>query len=120
LPHYGDGTNDYLLAKMKAEIRTNREETLAEMETNQERMKAKIDANLQEITVEMRAWWKKMEMMKAYPERLETRIETNQEPMEAEFKTGLAEVEAMDLEANSEEKEAIAEQQEVPKEEAAV
>jgi hypothetical protein len=26
LPHYGDGTNEWLLAKIKAEIRTNREE----------------------------------------------------------------------------------------------
>jgi hypothetical protein len=92
LPHYGDGTNDCLLAKFKSQIRTNREEMLAEMETNQERMKAKADTSLKEIIVEMRAWWKKMEVMKAYPERMETRIETDQEPRETKIKTGLVEV----------------------------
>jgi hypothetical protein len=40
--------------------------------------------------------------------------------MEAEIKTCLLEVEAMDLKANPEYKETVAEQQEVPKEEAAV
>jgi hypothetical protein len=93
---------------------------LAEMVSNQERMKAKTDASLKEIIVEMRAWWKKMEGIKACPERMENRIETDQEPKEAKIKTGLVEVQAMDLEANSEEKQAIVEEQEVPKEEAAV
>jgi hypothetical protein len=41
---------------------------------------------------------------------VEARIETDQQPMEAEIKNDLVEVEAADLEANPEEKEALAEQ----------
>jgi hypothetical protein len=51
---------------------------------------------------------------------MESRIEAGQEPGEAEIKTCLVEVEATDLEANSEDKQTIAEQQEVSKEETAV
>jgi hypothetical protein len=58
--------------------------------------------------------------LEAYPEGTEARIETNQEPMEAETKTGLVEMEATDLEANPEEKEAMVEQQKVPNEDATV
>jgi hypothetical protein len=56
----------------------------------------------------------------ACPEVMEARIETGQEPGEAESKTGLETVKVMDLEANPEEVEAVAEHQEVPNEEPAV
>jgi hypothetical protein len=42
--------------------------------------------------------------MEAYPERMDARIETGQKQIEAEINTGLIDVEAMDLEANTEEK----------------
>jgi hypothetical protein len=57
-----------------------------------------------------------MEVMEAYPEKMDT----DKEPMEAEIKTGLIEVEGMDVEVNPEEKEVVAEQKEDPKEGAAV
>jgi hypothetical protein len=104
---------------MKASV----ERMEAKMDSNQEEMKtnqAKMDANLKEIIAEMRVWRKKMEAMEAYPEKMEARVKTNQEPVEAKIKTGLFEVEAMDLEANPKEKEVMAEQHGVPNEEAAV
>jgi hypothetical protein len=55
-----------------------------------------------------------------YPDYYGVRIETGQEPVEAEIKISLIQVEATDLEANPEEKDTVAEQQEVPKEETAM
>jgi hypothetical protein len=60
------------------------------------------------------------EAVEACPERTEIRTETDQEPIKAEMKIGLVEAEAADLGANPEEKEAMAKQQEVPNEDAAV
>jgi hypothetical protein len=82
------------------------EEIIAKMETYQGRMEANINA-----------WQNKM---KACPERTESSTETGQEPVEDEIKTCLVEVEATDLRANPKEKETVAEEQEVPKEEVTV
>jgi isopentenyldiphosphate isomerase len=96
------------------------------MHANLERMEAKMDSNQKEmkanqaITAELRVWQKKIEVMEAYPERVEARAKTNQEPVEAEIKTGLFEVETTDLEANPKEKEIVEEQHGVPNEEATV
>jgi hypothetical protein len=43
----------------------------------------------------------------------EARVETEHVPVEAKIKTGLVEVEATDLEANHEGKEAVVEQQDI-------
>jgi hypothetical protein len=51
---------------------------------------------------------------------MEARVETDQEPVKGKIKTGLVEVEATDLGANPEGKEAIVVLQEVPSKEAAV
>jgi hypothetical protein len=48
----------------------------------------------------------------SYAKRTEARIETDHERMEAEIETCIVRVEATDLEANPEEKGAVAEQQE--------
>jgi hypothetical protein len=58
--------------------------------------------------------------MEACLGKTEARIETSHEQIDTEINTGLEEVEAMDLEANSEETEAVVEWQEIPNEEAAV
>jgi transcription elongation factor Elf1 len=81
---------------------------MADIKASQEQMTAKMDAHHERAETNMNAWQNKMkaypEAMDAYPERMEARTETDQEPMEAKIKTGLVEVDAMDLEDNPEEK----------------
>jgi hypothetical protein len=74
----------------------------AKLDSNQEEIKA----SKEEIIVEMKVW---LEEIKAY-----------QEPGRTEIKTGLEEVMAMDLEANPEEIDIVAEHQEVPNEESVI
>jgi hypothetical protein len=65
-----------------------------------------MDAHQERMEVSLNAWQNKMkvrrEVTEAYPERTEARTETDKELVEAKIKTGLVEVETMDLEANPE------------------
>jgi hypothetical protein len=83
-----------------------------DIKASQERTISKTHAHQKRMEANMNAWRNKMkahrEATEAYTETAEARIETDQEPTEAEIKTGLVKVEAM------------AEQQEVPNEDAAV
>jgi hypothetical protein len=82
-----------------------------------------MDAHQERMGASVNAWRKETKACREATEpclERKTRLETAQEPTEAEIKTCLVGVEAMDLEKNPEEKEIVAEQRHVPKEEAAV
>jgi hypothetical protein len=59
-------------------------------------------------------------MLEACLEKMEVRTETSKEPRKAKIKTDQEEADTTDLEANREKSEAVAEQQDISKEEAAV
>jgi chromosome segregation ATPase len=132
---------EQILARLMAKMNAMQERMEAKMDTNQEKMDAKMDAN-QEIMADLKtqigciasrievnqgkteAWlgemkaWRKgttscqeateacLEKAKANPEKMKTAVDI--------FRERLDNMDTADLDANPEEKETVAEQQEVP------
>jgi hypothetical protein len=93
----------------QAKTEANHEELMAIMKASGKRMEALVEVSL-EGTRACR------DVTEASLEKTEARMDTGQETMETEIKICLKEVKATDLEANSEETEAVAVHQEVLKE----
>jgi valyl-tRNA synthetase len=98
-PYYGD---EQMMARLLAEIRTNREEMRAGQEHMKEEMMAKLNAHYKRMIVRIHS---QLEAMEAALDISEERLNK---------------MDTTDLEANREKLEALAEQQDVPKAEAAV
>jgi hypothetical protein len=102
-----------------------REETsLEKAKANADKTKAAGETGVEEMKARMEVFEEKLGKMdatgKTCLEKTEANTETCQKPREADIKTDLKEMNTTEVEANPEEMKSIAENQEVPKEEAAV
>jgi hypothetical protein len=94
-------------------------EIIAKIDVHQKRMEANMNAWQKETLACQEAAEACLEKVKANPKKMKGGLEEMEAAVDI-FKERLDIIDTMDLEANSEEKEVIAEQQDIPTEEAAL